>query len=276
MTRSSSTGSSSPGVTRSRGPTSTPASASSSPTFAAGARCTICLPSTAMVARTPARSASAWTTSACSAASSSSIIPGRTHLGDCRTRKATIASTTTARTRSSPSSLIVALPEKAAQLGANFVHRQLVELVHHVDVLRQLVFGDDALAVQALEGGQKLQLHALHLFKHGSQLHLVDEPGVLFVKLQLHGARRTSALLGENDFHDALGPVLFGALRVVVVLAVQEDDDVGELLDVAAVPQVRHDRTLVVAVFHRAVQLRQENNRHFQRSEERRVGKEAR
>src|SRR5690606_2963257 len=93
----------------------------------------------------------------------------------------------------------------------------------------------------------------------GLHRHFVHELGVLLVEAQPHAARLALALLGEDDFHHALGALLPGPLGIVVIVAVEEDDDVGELLDVAAVAQVRHDGALVVAALHRAVQLRQQN-----------------
>src|SRR6516165_12319611 len=62
---------------------------------------------------------------------------------------------------------------------------------------------------------------------------------------QLRHAGRTVAVLGEDDLCDSL---LVGLLAEVVLVAVDEEDEVGVLLQAAALSQVGEDRTLVVAL----------------------------
>jgi biotin operon repressor len=74
---------------------------------------------------------------------------------------------------------------------------------------------------------------------------------------QLAGARRAVALLADDDLGDA---GLLGVL-VVVVVAVDEHDDVGVLLDGAGFAQVAHHGALVGALLDAARQLRQRDHR---------------
>src|SRR5437016_13854114 len=133
----------------------------------------------------------------------------------------------------------------------------------------------------------------------------VVEPRVFLLEEQLHGARRPVALLPDDQLRDALealvGLGVGGA--VVELLAIDEADHVGVLLDGARLPQVGELRppVLAAALLWRARQLRQRHHRYVQllgegfqrarderdlllaalrvggpRSEERRVGKECR
>src|SRR5690606_20675278 len=63
----------------------------------------------------------------------------------------------------------------------------------------------------------------------------VVEAGVLAEELQLHGAGRAVTLLADDD----LGQALVRRVLVVVLVAVDEHDDVGVLLDGAGFAQVR-------------------------------------
>ena len=74
-------------------------------------------------------------------------------------------------------------------------------------------------------------------------------------------ARGPVAVLGDVDLGDAL---LLGRLGVVVLVAVDEHHEVGVLLDLAALAQVRQQRALVRALLGRAVELRDRDDRHLQ------------
>src|SRR5262249_2625294 len=76
----------------------------------------------------------------------------------------------------------------------------------------------------------------------------------------LQCAARSVALLADNDLGDA------GLLRllVVVVVAVDEHDHVGVLLDRAGLAQIAHQRPLVVARLDAAVELRKRHHRALQ------------
>src|SRR5690625_3705024 len=199
MTISDSTYVSTEGFTRSNGPRTTPASSKNSPTVRGGARCNICFPSTAMVAATarsiatvmpratdatgagmmrspPLISTSSWcnacstvprNVSACTTSSPSiTVSTVMTHDGDSATIYAITANTMMARTRSSNSSRIVSLRDKTAQFGPNFLLSQFIQRINELDHFRELLFGNDSLAVQSFECGQKLQFQSLHMFEH--------------------------------------------------------------------------------------------------------------
>ena len=103
--------------------------------------------------------------------------------------------------------------------------------------------------------------------------------------MQLHGADRAVALLGDDDISEAIGRLtaLFPALvavveffrgllramrrlgpRQVILLAENEHDDVGVLLDRAGFTQIRQLRPLVLALLDGARELRAGDHRHFQ------------
>mmetsp|Transcript_21794 Transcript_21794/g.85205 ORF Transcript_21794/g.85205 Transcript_21794/m.85205 type:complete len:341 (+) Transcript_21794:8620-9642(+) len=89
----------------------------------------------------------------------------------------------------------------------------------------------------------------------------VLEAGKVGPEGELHGAHRAHALLG----HDDLGHARFLALVLrVVLVAVDEHDDVRVLLDGAGLAQVGHHRPLVGPLLHRAVELRQCDDRALQ------------
>ena len=87
-------------------------------------------------------------------------------------------------------------------------------------------------------------------------------------KLELHGAGRAVALLADDDFGAAvhllhlalpgevLGRAFLGLLVLeVVFLAIDEEHDVGVLLDRAGVAEVGELRMLVVALLDGAAEL---------------------
>ena len=61
-----------------------------------------------------------------------------------------------------------------------------------------------------------------------------------------------------------LGQALLVGLRVVVVVAVDEEDEVGVLLEAAGLAEIREDRPLVVALLDGARQLREREDRHLE------------
>src|SRR3954463_440998 len=73
-------------------------------------------------------------------------------------------------------------------------------------------------------------------------------------------ADRSVAMLRDDHFGDALLRVV-GVVAVVVLLAVEEHDEVGVLLDRARLAQVGEHRPLVVALFGRAVELGERDDR---------------
>ena len=64
-------------------------------------------------------------------------------------------------------------------------------------------------------------------------------------KLSLTASGRSVAVLGEDDLGE---PLLVGLLAVVVLVAVDEDDEIRVLLDRAGLAQVGEDRPLVVTL----------------------------
>src|SRR5262249_9709063 len=75
-------------------------------------------------------------------------------------------------------------------------------------------------------------------------------------------AGRTVALFGEDDLRQPAG--LFR--RLVVVLAVEQHDHVGVLLDGARLAEIAHARPIVVAALDVAVELGQSDHRQLQLS----------
>src|SRR6202041_1636785 len=105
----------------------------------------------------------------------------------------------------------------------------------------------------------------------------VAEAGELPFELQFDGARRSMALLCDDDFgfpegqlHFELPFFMFGGARLgllvlqVIFLAVDEQNDVGVLFDRTGFAQVRQLRVLVVTAFDLARQLRQRNHGNIQ------------
>src|SRR6266516_5710027 len=86
------------------------------------------------------------------------------------------------------------------------------------------------------------------------------ESGVLFQEGKLDLARRPVALLTDDDLGDAL--VL--GLLVIDLIAVDEDDQVGVLLDRTAFAEIRQLRDAVAALFDGTAQLREGDHRHSQ------------
>src|SRR5690606_38278484 len=86
------------------------------------------------------------------------------------------ASITKALSRSSRSGGIRILRNEPAQLGPDFLLGQLVKPVHQIKDVRQVVFADDAPAGEALKGGEKTQLQALHILKQFHTNHLSPAP----------------------------------------------------------------------------------------------------
>ena len=90
--------------------------------------------------------------------------------------------------------------------------------------------------------------------------------------MQIHDADRTVALLADDDLGFALERVAVLVHRPVVeLLAVEEHDQVGVLLDGARLAQVGELRALVVAraLLRRARELRQRDDRNAQLLRER-------
>src|SRR5690242_12164614 len=79
-------------------------------------------------------------------------------------------------------------------------------------------------------------------------LRVALEAGVLLVEEQIHQPRRAVALLANDHLGLALERIAVLVRRTVVeLLAVQEHDQVGVLLDGARLAEVRQLRALVVA-----------------------------
>src|SRR5262245_52276122 len=91
----------------------------------------------------------------------------------------------------------------------------------------------------------------------------IHEGGELADEMEIDGAGRTVALLADDE----LGlPLEVGIVLLVDLLAEEEEDDVGILLDRAGLPKVRKLRPLVSrpALLRRAGELRQCENRNVQ------------
>src|SRR5476649_2003514 len=73
---------------------------------------------------------------------------------------------------------------------------------------------------------------------------VVAELGVLTDPGQAHGADRPVTLLADDD----LGRAFIGRVGIIDFIAVQENNDVGILLDSAGLAQVGHHRPLVGAL----------------------------
>mmetsp|Transcript_3500 Transcript_3500/g.6607 ORF Transcript_3500/g.6607 Transcript_3500/m.6607 type:complete len:207 (+) Transcript_3500:220-840(+) len=89
----------------------------------------------------------------------------------------------------------------------------------------------------------------------------VLELGVHALEGQLHRAHRAITLFRNNDLGH---PRLLALVLGVVLVAVDEHDDVRVLLDGAGLAQVGHHRPLVGPLLHRAVELRQCDDRALQ------------
>src|SRR6218665_3189661 len=88
----------------------------------------------------------------------------------------------------------------------------------------------------------------------------VLEARLVLLEEQLDRAGRAIALLADDDF----GHVRLLALFFLVVVAVDEHDDVGILLDGAGLAQVGHQRAFVGALLDRAIELRERHHRALQ------------
>src|SRR6476620_9188021 len=87
----------------------------------------------------------------------------------------------------------------------------------------------------------------------------VHELGKLAAEDELDPVDRAVAVLGDDELRDAR---FLGLLRVVVLVAVDEHDEVRVLLDGAGLAQVGEDRALVGARLDAAVELAQRDDRH--------------
>src|SRR5699024_6842425 len=87
----------------------------------------------------------------------------------------------------------------------------------------------------------------------------VSEPGVVPLEGDRDRLGGAVAVLGDDEVRLAGA----GGLLLVVVLAVDEQDEVGVLLDRARLAQVAHHRGLVLALLAAAVQLRDRDDRHL-------------
>src|SRR5688572_28072100 len=85
----------------------------------------------------------------------------------------------------------------------------------------------------------------------------VVEAGVASLEPRLHRVDGAVAVLADDDLRD----VLLLGLLVVDLFAVDEDDEVGVLLDGARLAEVRQLWSLVLAVLQAAVELRQGDDR---------------
>ena len=100
----------------------------------------------------------------------------------------------------------------------------------------------------------------------------VGEGGELLLEHEPHGVDRAVAVLAHDQLGDPLQLRLLGRIDLVVaevavvVLAVDEPDQVGVLLEVARLAQVGEDRPLVApgALLGRARELREGDHRHLQ------------
>src|SRR4051794_24658147 len=70
----------------------------------------------------------------------------------------------------------------------------------------------------------------------------VRELRIALQERELELARRAVSVLGDDDLRNALAL----GIRVVVLVAVDEHHQVGVLFDLAALPEVREDRSLVL------------------------------
>src|SRR5467141_447593 len=97
---------------------------------------------------------------------------------------------------------------------------------------------------------------------------VIVEARVLFLEVQLHGARGAIALLADDDLRDAFDALVgLGVDRAIVeLLPIDEADDVGVLLDRARLAEVGELRppVLAAALLWRARQLRDGDDRHIE------------
>src|SRR5581483_8455668 len=94
---------------------------------------------------------------------------------------------------------------------------------------------------------------------------VVLEARVLAEESELHRADGPVSLLADDD----LGDALLRRVRIVDLVAVDEEDEVGVLLDRARLAQVRHHRALVRPLLEPAVELRQRDHGNLQLLRER-------
>src|SRR5436309_15687184 len=102
---------------------------------------------------------------------------------------------------------------------------------------------------------------------------VIVEARVLFLEMQLHGARGAIALLPDDHFRDAFDALVgLGIDRAVVeLLPVDEADDVGVLLDRARFAKIGELRppVLAAALLRCARELRDGHDRHVELLRER-------
>ena len=84
----------------------------------------------------------------------------------------------------------------------------------------------------------------------------VVEFNKVFEKLQFNGPRSTITLLANDNLSNAF----IWAVLVVVLVSINENNQVGILLDRTGFTQITHHRTLILALFQGAVELTQSDN----------------
>jgi hypothetical protein len=94
----------------------------------------------------------------------------------------------------------------------------------------------------------------LRLVKHGE----VVEAGEDVPELQLHGAGGAISVFGDDDLRDPPHPVL--GVVVIDFIAVNEDDEVGVLLNGAGFTKVTHHGPFVGSGFDPTVELTEGND----------------
>src|SRR5690606_31371695 len=88
----------------------------------------------------------------------------------------------------------------------------------------------------------------------------IQETGAGALEGQAHRADRAVTLLADDD----LGRALVRRIGIVDLVAIDEDDHVGILLDGPGFAQIAHDGPLVGALFQAAIELRQCDHRAVQ------------
>ena len=105
-------------------------------------------------------------------------------------------------------------------------------------------------------GSGVIALLAVEVLRAGKIIELRE----LSVERESNRSDRTIPLFADDDLRRAL----VRAVRVVNLVAIDEQDHVGILLDSAGFTQVGHDRPLVRALLETAVELRQGNYRNIE------------
>src|SRR5690554_3439147 len=91
-----------------------------------------------------------------------------------------------------------------------------------------------------------------------------NKAGVFLYKSQLYHTGGPFTLLGKDYLRQTLGALFPGQLWVIVIVAVEEHDHVGEFFDVPRIPEVAHHGAFVLPAFHAPVQLGAEDQRYIQ------------